>query len=262
MEMPINKFQLLGKWTPDKLQGYSRQDIGILTNPVAVEKIHKVWSNTEENFDFYFVKQVGAAKFVETGEVTSEWVKQNLKLDIQPNPGNVTVIFTNNRGDEKVPLTAWIMAHRMGHAIRVRNSEWDNFVNELNNDFTRILREAYHYIKTGFGNYKGEQDALLALALAVGTMRSVRMNNLRNWSEFAYELLAQRLLTGSIKFGVLPRCIVPDRRKAWGRPIGRRYCGNVEELSEWSEVLQGYRDHYEYLLDGICSSLVGKMYVM
>lgn len=263
-EMPITNFQLLGKWNKPQNLGWTPQDKGILTNPAAVEKIHKKWSNTEENFDFYFVKQPGAAKFIETGEVTPQWVKEKLKLDIQPDPNNITVIFTNNRGDEKVPMTAWIMAHRMGHAIRRGNNNWENFSNELQKDFGRILKEAYHYgYGGGYGsNYQGDQQALLALAQVVATMRSARMNNLRNFNELNYELLAQRLLTGHIKFNPLPRCITPDPRKAWGNSIGRRYCGDPEELVEWGGVLEGYADQYEHLLDGIIQSIVGKMYVM
>lgn len=269
--MPMTNFQLLGKWNKPG-QGYTAQDVGILTNPAAVEKIHKKWSNTKENFDFYFVKQPGTRPFSEEGEVTPEWVKQNLKLDIQPNPSNITVIFTSNRGDEKVPMTAWIMAHRMGHAIRRGNNQWENFANEIERDFIRILREAYHFEHQGsyYGmdneqsrqKYRLDQNALLALAQAVGTMRSARMGNLRNFYEIAYEFLAQRLLTGHIKFNPLPRCITPDPRQAWGNPIGRRYCGDPEELAEWSEVLQGYGDQYEHLLDGVTQSIVGKMFVM
>jgi hypothetical protein len=269
-EMPIASFQTIGKWKKPG-QGWSPQDVGILTNPAAVEKIHKKWSNTKENFDFYFVQQTGASKFLEKGEVTPEWVKQNLNLDIQPNLNNITVIFTNNRGDEKIPMTAWIMAHRMGHAIRRANPNWENFTNELEKDLTRILREVYNYsidnryfsmTSNDIRKYRQDQNALLVLANAIGTMRSARQNNLRNFNELAYELLAQRLLTGHIKFNPLPRCITPDPRKAWGRPVGRQYCGDSDELAAWGEVLQGYADQYEHLLDGTIRSIVGKMYVM
>jgi hypothetical protein len=30
---------------------------------------------------------------------------------------DIVVFFTNNEGDEKVPLTPWIMAHRLGHCL-------------------------------------------------------------------------------------------------------------------------------------------------
>ena len=194
IEMPITKFQLTGKWDKPQNLGWSSQDKGILTNPTAIEKIHRSWANTKENFDLYFVKQPGASKFLETGEVTPEWVKEKLNLDIQPNPANITIIFTNNRGDEKIPMTAWIIAHRVGHSAN-RAGLFRVVSKELNRDFGRILREAYNYNYTGgFGdNYSKDQQALLALGNMVGTMRSVRQNNLRNWGEFVYELFAQRL---------------------------------------------------------------------
>jgi len=154
-----------------------------------------------------------------------------------------------------MPMTAWLMAHRLGHAIRKKNNTWDHFTSEVERDFGRISTEAYHMGEVSY-------EALLTLANAVGTMRSARMGNLRNFYEFNYELLAQRLLTGHIKFNPLPRCIRPDRRMAWGNPIGRQYCADPEELREWDYVLEGYVDQYEYILDHVMESLVGKMYVM
>lgn len=261
-EMPITTFQTIGKWNKPG-QGFNAQDVGILTNPAAVEKIHKRWSNTEENFDFYFVKQPGAAKFQQVGEVTPEWVKQNLGLDIQPNPDNITVIFTNNKGGEKMPMTAWLIAHRMGHAMS-NTSYWENFTNELQRDFIRILREAYHYeYGANYGENRAmDQNALLALAYEVCTMRSARQRNLLRFYELNYEMLAQRLLSGKVKFNKLPRCITPDPKKAWGRSTGRAYCGNPEELAEWDEVLGNYADQYNYLLDAVVQSNVGKIFVM
>ena len=33
-------------------------------------------------------------------------------------PDVITVVFTNNTGDRRLPLTPWIMAHRIGHAVQ------------------------------------------------------------------------------------------------------------------------------------------------
>jgi len=261
-EMPITTFQTIGKWNKPG-QGFNAQDIGILNNPAAVEKIHKKWSNTQENFDFYFVKQPGASKFQQVGEVTPEWVKQNLNLDIQPNPDNFTIIFTNNKGGEKMPMTAWLIAHRMGHAVS-RTHYWDNFTNELQRDFIRILKEAYHYDYGQWddGARKRDEDMLLSLAYEVCTMRSARQRNLLRFYELNYEMLAQRLLTGKIKFNKLPRCLNSSLKMAWGRPTGRQYCGNPADLAEWDEVLENYADQYAYLLDAVIQSNLGKIFVM
>ena len=106
-------------------------DAGILGNHKAVEKIHKKWSNTKQNFDFYFIRDQKAFKFVQQGEVDQDWVKKNLGEDIPPNPNAITIIFTNNTGVEKIPMTAWMIAHRMGHVFSQNNSL---FYNEIMRD--------------------------------------------------------------------------------------------------------------------------------
>ena len=133
-EMPITQFQLKGSWDPEakRKYGYSPQDIGILTNQKAVQKIHKSWSNSKNDFEFYFLRSFKASKHIEVGQVTPEWVKENLEVEIEPNPENITVIFTQNTGTEKIHMTAWALAHRLGHAIRK--------VKEFEIYFTKIFR--------------------------------------------------------------------------------------------------------------------------
>lgn len=183
-EMPITNFNLIGKWKPeDRKYGYSDKDVGILTNQRAVDKIHRKWSNSKENFDLYFVKAPKAHTFTNVGMVDSEWVKKNLNLDIPANPDSITVIFTNNKGDEKVPMTAWTIAHRIGHVIsKDKNFEYQ-MAKEITRDFDGLIK---HY-------FPGMQLTPEKLARHIGTMKSARDNNLRNFFEFAFECVAQYL---------------------------------------------------------------------
>lgn len=276
-EMPISKFQLMGQWGPDakRAYGYSKQDTGILQSPAAVNKIHKHWSNTHNEFDFYFLRSNKARKQVEVGAVTPEWVKQNLEVDIQPREDAITVIFTQNTGAEKIPMTAWTIAHRLGHAIRRDKNFETYFANELTKDFRELLKEIYgidrrqqSYGGSDYGyGYNPRQDdekQLRALAHAVGTMRSARQGNLRNFFEFTYELVAQWIITGRIKFNPIPRSLVLRKRMAWGRPSNDTRGSRLDKMAheEWDEMLQGYADKYEHYLDSVFSGLVGKMYVM
>lgn len=272
-EMPISKFQLMGQWGPDakRAYGYSKQDVGILQNPRAVEKIHKSWSNTKQNFDFYFLRSNAARKHVEVGEVSPGWVKDKLGIDIEPNPESITVIFTQNTGDEKIPMTAWTIAHRLGHAIR-RNSQFQQYLQEeLTKDFRELLLQIYgiqrqpQYPPSYFGsNLSDDSKQLRALAHAVGTMRSARQNNLRNFGEFSYELVAQWIITGKIKFNPLPKSLILRNRMAWGRPAPDTRRSRVSEADyiDWNESLQTYASKYEYYLDQVFSGLEGRIFVM
>ena len=276
-EMPINKFQLMGQWEPEakRAYGYSRQDIGILTNPSAVEKIHRHWSNSKNDFEFYFLRSSMARKQVEVGEVKPDWVKENLGIDIEPKESAITVIFTQNTGAEKIPMTAWTIAHRLGHAIRRDKIFEQYFAKEIMKDFRELLKEVYGIDKKysyapgggyggGYGNSQIDEKDLRALAHAVGTMRSARQNNLRNFFEFVYELVAQWIITGNVKFNPLPMSLILKKRMAWGRPSNDTKRSKLDDIAheDWNETLRGYADKYEHYLDSVLSGLEGRIFVM
>lgn len=264
LEMPITKFELKGQWGPDakRKYGYSRQDTGILENPKAVKKIHEKWSNSKNDFEFYFLRSFKASKHVEVGEVKPEWVKENLELDINPNPQAITIIFTQNTGTEKIPMKAWMVAHRLGHSIRKVKEFEIYFAKELEKDFREILRNVYQ--RNSSQEYRADEKDLRSLAFALGTMNSARERKLVNFYEFPYEVMAQYIITGKVKFNDLPKNLILQKRMAWGRPndISIRSKISEEELIEWNEMLDGHAQKYEYHLDTIFDGLVGRIFVM
>lgn len=264
MEMPITQFQLKGQWGADakRKYGYNYQDTGILENPKAVQKIHKSWSNSKNDFEFYFLRSFKASKHVEVGQVSSEWVKENLEVDISPNPDAITIIFTQNTGTEKIPMTAWAIAHRLGHSIRKVKEFEIYFLKELERDFREILRNVYQ--RSSNQEYRADEKDLRSLAFALGTMKSARDRKLVNFYEFPYELMAQYIITGKIKFSHLPRSLILQKRMAWGNPNHITTSAKVseEELQEWNDMLDGHSQKYEYHLDTIFDGLVGKIFVM
>jgi hypothetical protein len=211
--MPITGWQMHGNWAADapRKYGFTSQDASILGQ--YAEKIHKKWSNSRNNFDFYFVRSPKAYRQVEIGEVTPEWVFKNIGIEVQPNPNSISVIFTNNTGTEKIPMTAWALAHRLGHAIR-RTPDWEHFRKEVFHDFAVILRDVYQAHNT-WSPYGEDEKLFRDLFHAVGTMKSTRDRNLVSAYEFLYEMLAQYILTGKIRFSPLPRAI--GTRRAFGR---------------------------------------------
>jgi hypothetical protein len=272
-EMPITGFQLKGQWGPDarRKYKYSPQDIGILENPKAVEKIHRSWSNSKSDFELYFLRSWKASRYVERGLVSPEWVKENLEVDIPAKEDAITVIFTNNTGAEKIPMTAWAMAHRLGHAIRMDRTFEEHFRKEIDRDFREILEYVY-----GVQNRHSQRPweapipegqmlerCRKALFSAVGKMKSARDNNLRNSDEFVHELVAQYIITGKIEFNDLPDPLVIDRRMAWGRPNSTtRRVQDKTAYIEYNEMLQSHAAKYEYNLDTVFNGLEGKIFVM
>lgn len=268
--MPIKGFQLMGQWGPDakRRYGYSTQDSGILENPKAVEKIHRSWSNSKNDFDLYFVRSFRASKHREEGEKSREWVKENVGVDVEPKEDAITVVFTNNTGAEKIPMTAWAMAHRLGHAIRL-DKTFERYVRqELDRDFREILSYVYGMEEKSSWSVEPRDRAMMeryrkALFSSVGKMRSARENRLRNSDEFVHELVAQYIITGKIEFNDLPDPLVVDRRMAWGRPNNTtRRVVDRTAYTEYNETLKSNAAKYEYHLDSVFSGLEGKIYVM
>jgi hypothetical protein len=261
--MPITTWQMHGNWSPTapRKYGFSNKDAAILTQ--HAEKIHRKWSNTKNDFDFYFIRSPQAYKKIEVGEVTPEWVKTELGLDITPNPNSITIIFTNNTGTEKIPMTAWTIAHRLGHAIR-RSANWEIFRGSVFKDFGTILRDVYGVQRPWtYNGYFVDQEAannFRELFYAVGTMKSTRDRNLVSVYEFLYELLAQYILTGKIRFNPLPKQIGTPRYFGKGGFLRSRL--DDEELQNHSDWIQSNADNYVYLLDSILNSLDGKIFVM
>lgn len=265
-EMPIGGFNLVGQWGPEakRKYGYNNQDLGILENPKAVEKIHKSWSNSKYDFDFYFLRSYKASKHIEIGQVSLNWVKDNLEINLNPKQDHITIIFTNNRGAEKIPMTAWAIAHRLGHAIRKEKIFEDYFTKQIDKDFKEILKYVYGLDSSGsIAPYTIGENYKKALFLAVGKMKSTRENKLRNSSEFIYELVAQYIITGGIKFNDLPRELILERKMAWGRPNYKtKRVLDEDNYQEYNAQLHNNADIYEHYLDSVFGALVNKIFVM
>jgi len=272
-EMAIRQFKTVGDW--GRRSSFGDVDRKILTSPRGVEKIKRQWEKTPFDFDMYLVNdpRVNKSQFREVGLVDMSFVRDNMKLtaDEIPDPdGNtITIIYTSNTGAERYMSSGWILAHRLGHALaRGRGfpaEKWQEFIKDLRKRIADILKEVYGidvYGKTyDFQGNAGRDKILKYVAQQLGTMKSARDNKMRNWYEFAYELLAQYLLTGKIKFNALPRSIITGIG-GWGHKQTRyskdeeaREAINTSELE--SIVLEIEGD-----LEIILGASIGKVFVM
>jgi hypothetical protein len=275
-EMPI-QLKTLGNWEDDKKYRWDKPSIGILTNPVGVQKITQKWSRLPQQFNAWMLKGPGASKYVEVGEVDESFLTNNLKLKIVPNPTKpdeinidpnaINVIYTQNIGNEKVPMNYWTIAHRFGHTVRRKNQTFDYFTRELEKDVLNLMQSVFGRQpskNTMYGQFfdsKGRQF-LKQFANALGTMGSARKGQLRDFGEFPYELLAQYMLTGKITFNRLPFKIVD--RYAWGKPqhIRPQWALKQDDFEQWNDFIVHMEEKYQQLLEEILESSVGKIFIM
>lgn len=268
-EMPIQQFKTVGDWS--KRSSFSSDiDRRLLTSPKAVEKIHRQWEKTPYDFDLFLVNspKVNKQQFREQGEVDLDFIRNEVKLTPEefpdPNPNAITIIFTGNFGDERNMASGWILAHRVGHAFaRGRNSStreiWEVYTNRLERIFVDILHDVYKIqVRTNTRPFL-KMDVLKLAAQQIGTMKSARDGNLRNWYEFGYELFAQYLLTGKIKLKPLESRLV-TKIKNWGH---KETIGSEEGFREdHNSNLPYYEDELENAINDVLGSAIGSIFLM
>jgi hypothetical protein len=277
-EAPLHDYQTIGNF--DKGASFrDARDRRIIQHPKAIERVRKKFGNTSYDFDFYFVNTKEAKNHTEVGLVNPEWVKTNLGDEVYAaieknlNQDHIQVIFTNNSGAERVPLTAWMMAHRLGHALARKNSmkesrsQYMNTSNHLINQMSQIMQ---YYGKNEFPDSEGKltdrgyndrsgarknELTMLFFFQTVCTFKSARDKNIRDWFEVLNELIAQYLTTGKIKFNPAPKTF-------GGGAFGNKqqfYCQDQQEVNDILEMLA--RD-MGFMIDDILSTVVNGVLVM
>lgn len=295
-EMPAGALSTIGNF--DKAHSFRHQnDRKLLTNPQYLEKIRGAFSKTPFLFDLYFVNKPGLGKYLEVGQVTKEFVFAphtpdghlygkgggGLGLDpreIQLNPEAITCFFTNNSGAERMPMTAWIIAHRLGHVIsRVYGpagkiasyerleryvSQKLEAVAECYGISKNVRHDSYGGYGGGYQSYDDRQAAqrrsfengMRYLCHEIGTMRSARDKNLRNHFEMHHELFAQYLVEGNVAFNPAPRAV--PVAYSWGRPQLR----SCRDLPTAQQYLDGLAGGYKAFADAVLHECQGRIFVM
>lgn len=271
-EAPITDFQLVGDF--DKSSSIRKPvDRKLLSNEKAVRKINAQWAKTDYDFNFYFVNLPEGRGKSELGVVSMEWLEENLPKTaavFKYERDAINVIFTNNVADQHVPMTGWIIAHRLSHAMDARRASYE--VTEARNRILEvmgsILRDGYDLKQApnsvrSWSNSRYMQSSInwdvvyRRFYEAIGTMRSARERKIRNEFEFLHELFAQYIITGKVKFNPVPRHfsfrIGNERSGAMIRPNDMEYFdGLLEDLAE----------ELGYTFSNILGSMIGRILVM
>ncbi len=104
-------------------------------------------TNCATTLDFYFVNKSGLGQFRERGKVPYEFIfkpyPEGLGLtheemgDKTINSDNITVFFVSNTAADKIPMTAWTIVHRVGHAMN-RTPQFQDYTKWLDNEFDEL----------------------------------------------------------------------------------------------------------------------------
>jgi len=269
-EMPVKNLGFIpdqAAFSPEaKRYGWDKRDAKLLSNPVGVEKFRRLWDNTSHDYNIYLVRTKNASKYREIGEVSTSWLETNMPeaSHIKPDGDAITIIFTNNTGAEKTHFSAWTAAHRFGHSLTQSRSIhiWKQFTDDLLRQLQELLNHNYG-VKSNLAygnNTRSDFNILHKLATGIGTFRSARQNNLRNFYEFNYEILAQYLMSkNQIQFKTeLPKMLAT--KFAWGKPQGPRLKTN--DPVEMESDLSNLAEYCNYMIDIVLGQCINKIFVM
>lgn len=246
-EMALSNLQKIGKWEDKKSRhGYDKASIGILSSPEGLKKLENTFNKIGGwDFNLYFVKLPNAWKQQETGLVDINNLPELIKVEAgkdfpMPTDNEITIIFTNNAAAEKVPLTPWTIAHRIGHSFAATfRRKNDNAIKNYDVSISNILKKLLMCY-----NIKPESNLIsrdLTLSNAyymrdlyqkIGKFRSARMGKLNRPAEFYHEAFAYWLLhDGELNFNDPPQTLIDSNKKAWGTPVGMTYRLQDEETA-------------------------------
>jgi hypothetical protein len=263
-EMALTDMKKIGKWDDKKNRhGYDKSSVGILTSPSGLKKLEDTFNRIGSwDFNLYFVKLPNVWKVSERGKTDPEDVKRLIGVEPGkdfplPEDNQITVIFTNNTAAERVPLTVWTIAHRIGHAFsatfRISGSKETAYYDREISNTLRHLLECYGILPDERNLKISDAPYLRELFQSLGKFRSARMGKLLRPTEFYHEAFAYWLLNdGELDLNGPPKYIMSDNRKAWGTPTGRKYVLQDESSAEM------YVEQLKYDLESLFHYLVGR----
>lgn len=275
-EMALSKYQTFGDFT--KPGPFSGVDKRLVPHPTNQLKTQKFFEKTPYDFRLFFSNIPGTGRYSEYGPMQPEQIKEifgdQADQIIDGSDDAITVVYVGNKGDAKVMLTPWLMAHRFGHAIQAgvrTNRGWSTWAEAEKHFFTAVNTMLEDYYGKVSPNRMGVTPSSMrgdltpeynALFNAIGTQRSSRTGQIKRPYEFLYELFAQYLGTGQVTLNPLPTNLGYGR-KVFGNPT--KYMNIKPEFRDENERKQAadiLANDMQYMFDDVLSSSVGKIFVM
>lgn len=217
-EAPIDNYELVGNWGDEERSNSfaDKMDRKAIQSPKLQAKVYEKFGNTDYHLNFFFVNLPGMRKWSEHGIMDGADVAENFPLvaerihknNIDTNEA-INIIFVSNTGFQKVKMTPWIMAHRIGHVMNAASRSgnamrnWQEYNNEFFDMIRMIMRDCYNW-DISMNEFYADKK-LAKFYEQIGTMKSAVNGKLGGRPyEFVYEIFAQYITTGSLKFRDLP----------------------------------------------------------
>ena len=285
-ETPIDQYKALGDWDNakgsfirsngfDQKRDFAPREISqnIIHSEKSVQKIKDLWTRVPQKFNFFIINVahgINGYRFNPTISTIDEF--QNNAESLTPYLPELTlahnainVIYTSNftNTNNYMPMTAWIMAHRLSHIFQIyrENNLYNSIQTKLNNAII-ATGKAYGINVTvipetgivAVTQYSG----LIDIIAKILTMRSARNNRLTSPFDYIGELLAQYLIGGKITFNSVPNEVKfqPTNNNYKTIMISQTHKSLIDSM--WTSLAGEFENDFNHLLD----SLIGKVLVL
>ena len=194
--MPIVDIKTHGDLTA--IGSFRPQDTKIIASTRAHAKMARVLSRIPAPIELHFVHLPKPFSNYEidrhfcgsgVGFLPSQQVEKTYQVSLPERPLALTVMLVENEGREWIPLTPWMVAHRLAHALVIRN--------ESRSDMQRLIRKFDDELCCISNAYCIDNSKT---ANMFGTARSSRKYLLSRYTEWFFECFAQYCVTGAIRF--------------------------------------------------------------
>ena len=250
-EAPIGDIQTHGDFTKP---GSFRQDDLSLATQKRQDKIRRVLQKAPIMIDLHFVNlkypvdvitHIGPEKD-KLGFVTPAMLMHNWGIEIEPKIDALNLVYVQNEGNDRVPLTPWIIAHRLSHSFEYVTGDLYFIKRDLGNTFQQMLEkveECYSPVSMSLSGVRGKGMAWSTIANVFGTTRTSREKQYKDGRamEWFHECFAQFCVIGDIKFNPAPAEIGPHISVPWGRREVDEYFASLRKIliDGFSEMLNG-----------------------
>ena len=221
-EAPLDDIKKIGDWDRNS-SIRDPKDRRLIDNKAVQYKLYQSFEKISVPVVLYFVNSPKANKHTEVGQVSLKWIQSELdqalydeiQKEIKREPDACHIVFTNNKGAERKSLTAWIIAHRIGHVFFRGLSGDREPLNGYSSLMSQTVDMAETILQDGFDvNYdmsdlkyqiyrskRTHQLFFKNFMTKMCTFKSARDNNVREFFEIWNELFAQALLS-EVKFNL------------------------------------------------------------
>jgi len=238
-EMPIRVNNL--NVSPDA-KSFHADDKALLNSEKAIAKIKRIWKSSVADVDLYTL-DVGLAPdhalsvALDGGGRPEDHDAETLsgieKHGVEFDPEAISVILTNNDGGGRLPLTGWIIAHRLYHCFQsARESIYHTANSEhLGPNLVLIaakISEQLSGIMFDLENYSADYVPRDLRAALMGSTKACRDNNLTSYYELIPECFAQYMLRGKVSLRDLPsKPFIVDGQRFIPNEANYKYCNKL-----------------------------------